>query len=268
MSGSESYTLHYWPSIPGRGEYIRLAFEAAGQPFEENNKVESLVDHIMTDTVVGHPPHFAPPLLEIRRKESGREPSGGASAERFYLSQTPAILAYLAPKLGLTGLPADEVQGTEGDLKLAQLNQLTLTALDLSNEAHDTHHPVAVGAYYEEQKDEALRRAEDFRKNRVPKFLRYFETVIRSNGRGDGKRLIGPSLSVADLVLFQVLDGLSFAYPRLMASLERKGDYGGVFGLKRHVGGWDKVKGYVESGRRRKFSNGLYRHYPELDAEA
>ena len=34
------------------------------------------------------------------------------------------------------------------------VSQITQTALDLSNEAHDVHHPIAVGLYYEDQKDE------------------------------------------------------------------------------------------------------------------
>jgi hypothetical protein len=35
---------------------------------------------------------------------------------------------------------------------------------------HDSH-PVAVGAYYDDQKTEAHRRSIDFRKSRLPKFL-------------------------------------------------------------------------------------------------
>ena len=41
----------------------------------------------------------------------------------------------------------------------ALANQLQLTIADLAAEAHDTHHPVAISKYYEEQKDEAREAA-------------------------------------------------------------------------------------------------------------
>ena len=148
----DHYELLYWPGIPGRGEYVRLAFEAAGVPYEdvsnETGSTTAFEPLIKQSGQEGRPAHFAPPILRVNRS--------------LCISQTPNILLYLGLRLGLA--PADEI----GRLCV---NQLHLTIADLANEAHDTHHPIAVGKYYEEQKDEALRRAHDFRTTRIPKFL-------------------------------------------------------------------------------------------------
>ncbi|KAI9099843.1 hypothetical protein DFS34DRAFT_684868 [Phlyctochytrium arcticum] len=251
-NNAESYTLHYWPEIPGRGEYIRLAFESSGVKFTDNTDVPQLQKLCMSLNA-GHPPHFACPILEI-----------STDGKSHYISQTPAILAYLAPKLGLLG-KTEGLSPAEHQIYQAHINQLTFTILDLSNETHDTHHPVAVADYYEDQKAEAKRRADDFRANRAPKFLKYFNLTIEGNKAGK-ERLVGDKTTVADLTLFQVIDGLKFAFPRYMASLEKKGDYKHVFALHQEIA--TELKGYLGSERRRKFSNGLFRHYDELDAPA
>lgn len=70
------------------------------------------------------------------------------------------------------------------------------------------HHPVGSGLYYEDQKEEALRKARDVRENRVPKFLGYFEGVLKGNaGEGKGRYLVGEGLTYADTTVWQVLDG-------------------------------------------------------------
>lgn len=166
----------------------------------------------MSCSKVGHPPHFAPPVLEIqleaarstksRKTETSEDVKSSAP---FFLSQTPAILAYLAPHLGLDGVKkgAEEEEDTEVDqIRRAQVNQITLTILDLNSEVHDSHHPVASSAYYEEQVPEAKKRAEDLRKVRLPKFLKLLEETIASNE--DEDHLYGSSLTTADLALFQV----------------------------------------------------------------
>jgi glutathione S-transferase len=169
-------------------------------PYEENNDVSSL-SALLSDA---SPAHFAVPILEIRHTD-------GAGGESSYLSQTPAILSYLSstlPAFSSSSSPSSS-SASASALRHSTEAQLTLTALDLSNEAHDTHHPIASGLYYEEQRDEALRRAEDFRKNRVPKFLESFEKALQ---RGKG-RLLAPEeegkegqkgAGVADLTLWQV----------------------------------------------------------------
>lgn len=149
MSSQSPYKLHYWPQIPGRGEYVRLAFEAVGQSYTEENDVKTLMSHLSNVDVTGHPPHFAPPILEVvssspgskTRKTEAKQSAKEGKASSMYLSQTPAILAYLGPKLGLVGdLKEDEEE--EREQRRALVNQLTLTALDLSNEAHDVSHLV------------------------------------------------------------------------------------------------------------------------------
>lgn len=253
-----SYELLYHPSIPGRGEFIRLAFEATHTPYtdvanEENQgtkAVYALTSPDSTGDADGNPPPFAPPMLRV--------PGEGKNGKALLVYQTPAILSYLGGKLGLAG--DDEA---EGSWVLAH----ALTALDLNNEAHDTHHPVAVGSYYEDQKEESLRKASDFRENRVPKFLGFFERVLKGNeGEGEGKFLVGGKLSYADTTVWHVLSGLFFAFPKEMEA--RKKDYPLLFeaffpGVEGHAG----VKEYLASERRKPFNMGVFRHYPELDRQ-
>ncbi|GJJ07708.1 hypothetical protein Clacol_001913 [Clathrus columnatus] len=215
-----------------------LPFEYSKTPFEDKTGFKAFSKHLSPQGT-----HFAPPLLQIKED----------SGEIFVLSQTPAILAYIGPKLGLGG---------SNEYEHATINQLTLTALDLSNEAHDVHHPISNSLYYEDQKPEAKRRAEDFRENRIPKFLTHFETVLQNNSSGV---LVGSTISTADLTLFQVLDGLHFAFPRRIGALRKSGEYTHVFQLYDRVK--DELKDYFGSKRRREYSMGLYRDYPELDQE-
>ena len=105
-----------WPGIPGRGEHIRLALEYAGVSYTEMNNPEQLLPTLTDAAKIGYPPHFAPPALKL--------PSG------HVLSQTPAILNHIAPKLGLAG----EVKGLDAEETRSLVNQLVLTALDLNNE--------------------------------------------------------------------------------------------------------------------------------------
>jgi glutathione S-transferase len=131
-------------------------------------------------------------------------------------------------------------------------------------EIHDTHHPVAGSLYYEQQKKEARRRAADFVKNRMPKFLGYFEDVLTQ--RGSGKRyLLGAHLTYADLSLFQIVAGLHFAFPRAMARAARK--FPRLLALHARIQDRPRIAAYLASPRRIPFNNeGIFRHYPELDA--
>ncbi len=154
-----AYELYYWPMIQGRGEFVRLALEEAGADYvdvarapDDETGIRTMM-RFMKDDGLGRPP-FAPPFLK-----------DGA----VVVGQTAAILLYLGPRLGL--VPDDEAGRV-------WTHQIQLTIADVVAEAHDTHHPVGVGLYYEDQKPEAARRAEDFRKNRIPKFLGWFETIL------------------------------------------------------------------------------------------
>lgn len=265
-----------WPGLPGRGEYVRLAFEYAGVPYTEQTNPSSLLSTITNPTKSSHPPAFAPPALKL--------PSG-----RF-VSQTPAILNHVAPKFGLI-VVEDGVDEEEKEERRSAVNQLVLTALDLCNEvryasptvslrhprsdprsqSHDTHHPIATEKYYDEQKDAALLRAASYRKNRLPKFLHHFQNVLATNPdapASDKTYLVGAKTTTADLTLFHVLCGVTYAFPRRVAALEKSGEYGNVFKLKERVGNEERIKEYLNSERRQAFGvNGVFRHYPELDGE-
>ncbi|AEO62224.1 9c0f998b-a036-435f-bc3a-970e5e679a8d [Thermothielavioides terrestris] len=245
------YHLIYWPGIPGRGEHVRLALEEAGAEYTDTAFTDGGVDEVLA-YVQGkipddglNPPPCAPPILKHGD---------------LVISQTPNILLYLGNRLGLV---PDADQDPDAMYKI---NALALTALDgLSNEPHDCHHPIASGLYYEDQKEEAKRRSEDYVKNRLPKFLSYFERVLESKASGDGPWLYGGALTYADLVLFQCVDGVKFMFPKAMAKLERGGKHAKVFQLYQAVAERPKIKAYLQSDRRQKYSNGIYRYYEELD---
>lgn len=251
-STSAPYELLYWPGIPGRGEHIRLCFEETGTPYKDvcNAGKGGMKDltSLISDKNTGdatNPPPLAPPILR----------HGDLT-----ISQTPNIVLYLAPKLGLAGPEGDENA-------IYHINQLALTALDgLSNEAHDTHHPIAIGAYYEEQKEEAKKKSKDYIENRLPKFVGYFERVLQGEASKGGEWLYGGQLTWADLVFWQCLDGVTFAFPKAVEGLKNSGKYGKVFGLYDRVKGRENIKAYLASDRRQDYGMGIYRHYPELDA--
>ena len=251
-SNSAPYELLYWPSIPGRGEHIRLCFEETGTPYHDvcnaSEAGMSELTPLISDSYSGdatNPPPLAPPIL--RHGD-------------LLISQTPNIVMYLAPQLGLAG-PEDDANA------IFHINQLTLTALDgLSNEAHDTHHPIAISAYYEEQKEEALKKSKGYIRNRVPKFLGYFERVLHGKASGGGEWLYGGQLTYADLVFWQCLDGLTFAFPKAVGKLKKTGKYDKIFALYARIKSREGIKAYLESDRRKGYSMGIYRHYPELDA--
>jgi glutathione S-transferase len=242
------YELHYWPSIQGRGEFIRLALEEAGAPYVDVARLpegegggERALLAFLKDTAHALPP-FAPPVLR----------AGG-----LVIAQTANILLYLGPRLRL--VPEDEAG------RLA-VHQLQLTLADFAGEAHDTHHPIAASLYYEDQKTEALRRAAAFVAERLPKFLRYFERVLTRNERGAGRHLVGAELSYADLSLAQVLWGLDYAFPRALTRLSP--EIPRCLELRDRVAERPRIAAYLASERRLPFNqHGLFRNYPELDAE-
>jgi glutathione S-transferase len=240
------YELYYWPHIPGRGEFVRLALEEGGADYvdvarkpENEGGGRAPVQRLLEPAADGRTP-YAPPILK---------------AGKLLISQTANILLYLGTRLKLA--PRDEA----GKL---WTHQLQLTLADLVVEAHDTHHPVAKSLYYEDQKAESLRRAENFRTLRLPKYLGYFERLLGSNPKGD-RHLVGGSISYADLSLYQVVDGLNYAFPRAM---ERLGPaHPRLTALHGAVMKRPRIAAYLATPRRIAFNqHGLFRHYPELDA--
>jgi glutathione S-transferase len=237
------YELYYWPTIQGRGEFVRLALEEAGADYVDvardrrQGGVNAMLA-LMDGAAVERPP-FAPPFLRMAGQIIG---------------QTANILLCLGTQLDLA--PRDE----PGRL---WAHQLQLTVADFVGEIHDTHHPITVGLYYEDQREEARRRAADFRAERAPRYLGYFERVLERNTGGD-RHLVGASLTYPDLSLFQLVEGLRYAFPRMMARLEP--DYPRVVAVHDHVASRPRIAAYLASPRRIPFSDeGIFRRYKELD---
>jgi len=237
-----AYELYYWPSTPGRGEFVRLALEEGGADYVDVARRGSgmaKMMKLMNGPRVATPP-FAPPFLR-----SGK----------LLIAQTANILLYLGDALSLA--PANEA----GRLFT---NQLQLTIADFVAEAHDVHHPIASSLYYEDQKREAKRTAESFRKERVPKYLGYFEKVLSRNAKGD-RYLVGARLTYADLSLFEIVAGMRYAFPKLMKRQERK--YPRIIALADRVADRPRITSYLGSKRRLPYDQvGIFRHYAELDA--
>jgi glutathione S-transferase len=259
-SDQPKYTLLYHGGIPGRGEFIRLAFEATKTPYIDAGngtaaQRKQVYAYCGSDSLgeAGNPPCFSPPMLKITG--AGK----GGKGKDLIISQTSNILLYLGRELGLVG--------EEDGVDVWHVNELALTALDLNNETHDTHHPVSTSEYHEDQKEESLRKAKDFRKNRIPKYLGVFERTLQGNVEsGGGKYLVGDGLTYADLTIWQMLDGLKYAFPKEMEA--RSKEFPLLFGtLYPNIKEEDGVKEYLESERRLGYSMGIFRHYPELDRE-
>jgi glutathione S-transferase len=235
------YELYYWGSIPGRGEFVRLALEDAGAPYVDVARADGGEERMLAllgDAALACPP-FAPPFLKAGKRLIG---------------QTANILLFLGERHGLA---------PRGEAGRLFTHQLQLTLSDLVAEAHDTHHPIAGSLYYEDQLHEAKRRAADFRANRIPKFLRYFERVLAANPSGPA-HLVGARPTYADLSLFQVVAGLEYAFPNAMARTAK--DCPNVQSLCARVAERPRIAAYLASERRLPFNRqGIFRHYAELD---
>lgn len=240
------YQLHYWPGIQGRGEFVRLALEAAGAPYIDvargdasNGQGLPALFHYLQDASVVRPPFACPVLVDGKQ----------------VIGQTAAILLYLGPRLKLVG-------ASEADRLWA--HQIQLTIADAVNEVHNTHHPLAGSLYYEEQKKEAFIAAKEFRTQRIPKFLGWLEAVLARNPKGN-THLVGARLSYPDLSLFQLVEGLLYAFPRATKRALKKTPL--VLALHDRVAQHRRVSAYLSSERRRPFNeDGIFRRYPELDA--
>jgi len=222
------YELYYWPGIQGRGEFIRLALEDADADYVDVARRPKGMQAMAFQMKRNHV--FAPPFLR---------------AGELVVAQTAMILHYLGPRLGLA---------PKGEAQRLWLHQQQLTISDWLVEVHDTHHPIGSGLYYEDQKPESRRRAGDFHAGRLPKYLGYFERVERSR-----------AITYVDLSLFQMIEGLRYAFPDTMRSIERK--YPKLVALHDRVAARPRLAAYLASQRRIPFNQqGIFRHYPELDA--
>lgn len=240
-----AYELYYWTGIPGRGEFVRLALEEAGaayfdiaRNFKTMREGAPALMAFMADENLVHPPFAAPVLKD----------------GEVVIAQTSAILLYLGDRHCLA--PTDPVQRL-------WTHQIQLTIADLVGEAHDAHHPLGGNFWYNEQKDEARRRTENFREHRIPRFIGWLETILARNPAGP-EFLVGGALTYADLSLFQAMEGLAYAFPKQTARTLAEKPL--VAALRQRVGERPRIKAYLESGRRQAFNtDGVFRHYPELD---
>lgn len=240
------YQLYYWPGIQGRGEFVRLALEDACADYVDVARGPDgsrAVLRWLERPATGHP-SFAPPFLK---------------AGRDLIGQTANILLYLGPRLGLA---------PTGESARLWTHQLQLTITDLVAEVHDSHHPIASGLYYEDQREEAKRRASNLRAERLPKYLGWFERVLADNGPNNRhsrpRGLVGSTGTYADLSLFQVIEGLRYAFPHAMRRLEASLPH--CVALHDRVAARPNVAAYLASPRRIPFNEGgIFRHYPELD---
>lgn len=269
------YELFYWPMLQGRGEFVRLALEDAEADYTDiarhgqgshggmarmQQVLESEPDHTGDDSdkhdngdssgtkgsaggiALPFELPFAPPFLKARP---------------HVVSQTANILQFLGPRLSL--VPEDAASRTF-------INGLQLTIADAVTEAHDTHHPIASSLYYEDQKAAAKARAGDFIDQRIPKFLGYFQRVIERNP-ADAGWLVGHQASYADLSLFQLIEGLHYAFPKGLHDFNQR--YPMLATLRENVAARPGLKRYLASKRRIAFNEeGIFRHYPELDRKA
>ncbi len=249
---SQRFDLYYWPTIQGRGEFVRLALEHGGADYAD----------------VARGPRGMAAMMRLMKSPRGSRGRATAQAPSrstpvpfappflvhgaVTIAQTANILFYLGPRLGLA---------PKAEQAALWVHQVQLTIADLVGEAHDTHHPVGVGMYYAEQKPEAKRRAREFRTDRLPKYLGYFERILARN-RG---LVSGRSVSYADLSLFQVMAGLRYAFPR--ATRSHEGALPQLRALHDRVAALPRVAKYLVSPRRVAFNtDGIFRAYPELDA--
>lgn len=245
-----NYQLHYWPHIQGRGEFVRLALEAAGAPYVDVARGDEAAGQgmpalhgLLQDKTQARPPFACPVLVDDKR----------------VIAQTAAILYYLGPRLKLVG---------RSEVDQAWAHQVQLTIADVVNEVHNTHHPISAALHFEDQQAEAVRAAQAFLAHRLPKYLAWFEAALRRNpargGDGNAPRLVGGRLSYPDLSLFQLVEGLRYAFP--LNAVKALAKAPAVRALHASVAQQKRVAAYLASPRRIAFNNeGIFRHYPALD---
>jgi glutathione S-transferase len=231
------YQLYYWPGIQGRGEYVRLALEDAGADYDDVARGAGGMSAMSKMMEADRTPPFAPPFLKAGRQVIG---------------QTANILLYLGSRHGLA---------PKAEAGRLWVHQMQLTITDFVAEVHDTHHPIGVSLYYEDQRGPAKKRTEEFWNERVPKYLGYFEQLVSDSG---GTFTTGRRVTYVDLSLFQIVEGLRYAFPKRMQKFER--EIPKLVELRDRVAARPNIKAYLESDRRIAFNeDGIFRHYKELD---
>jgi len=237
------YELVYWPSLQGRGEFVRLALEDVGVPYVDRARLAEAEGGgpacVRAHLYGAGPgtPGFAPPYLI----DGGRK-----------LAQMPLICSYLGVRHGLS---PDDPDGRR------RAQQLMLTVSDVLTEIHATHHPIAVGLYYADQQAAATQAAELFRRQRLPLWLAFFE---RNLAPGSEAWMLGEACSYVDLAIFQLIEGLRYAFPKAAATALESVPR--LVALHARVAARPRLAAYLASERRIPFNNdGLFRCYAALD---
>ncbi len=231
MSDENTYALYYWPAIPGRGEPVRLTFHLGGIEYVDVARQEGA--GAITKFLKGGEGPFAPPFVVH-------------DEDVFW--QTANLCDLIARRHGMVD-----------DEEAPRALQLMMTIMDVFAEAHDTHHPVATGLYYDDQKDAAKANSKAFREERIPKYLDFFESHL------EGGTLLGDELSYVDAALWHLHEGLQYAFPKAMKSYGDR--WPRIAALDEAVHENERLAAYLDSDDRMEFNeNGIFRHYPELDA--
>ena len=191
------YELYYWPGIQGRGEFVRLALEAAGAAYVDVARERGAgrgMKGMMAKLEGGAPQTpFAPPFLRDGE---------------IVVSHVANILHYLGPKLGLA--PKDEAGRIFA-------NGLQLTITDFVAEIYDTHHPIATDLYYEDQKTGGEGPLHGLPSGARAEISRLFRARAERQPGGIGAR-VGDKLTTVDLSLFQIWEGTAYAFPHAFAN--------------------------------------------------
>lgn len=174
---SETWKLYYWDMCPGRGEYVRIVFEEAGVQFLEDR--DNILEKVIKGGMEGFPA-FAPPVI---------------TRGDFKLSQTPVICEYLGKHFNL--YPAS-------DTDVWHARQINLTIHDFQADGRNVFHAKQFTASYFGQEAETQGHIDWFRKERLPRWLLYFEKLLQANDNGRSF-VIGDKLTYVDLGLLQVL---------------------------------------------------------------
>lgn len=234
---STPYDLYYWPVLPGRGEVIRMILEDAGVAYRDVARDEGFAAiTAVREGALGEPRPYAPPVLKHGD---------------LVLSQSAVIARYLGERHGLAS--SDE----RGRL-LTQQHFLGWS--DLMAETHETHHPIAVGLHYEEQRDAAKERAHHFLANRLGSWLDHFERIV---SHGEGHQVPGV-MTYADFMARFVIRGIEYAFP---STFDRhRPQIPSLLSLTERVEARPALAAYLVSDRCLAFNeHGIFRHYPELD---
>ena len=195
MSTEAPWELYYWTRMKdgqntmiGRGEFVRLLFEAAGVPYIDHGiKDPSSIAHFVYGGGNTGFPVFAPPVVK---------------KGDFVIFNTPAIMRYVGREVGL--FPETPEDAAHAD---AVIEVIT----DFMTEGRLVFHPKCFTTTYYEQVEESKPYVAWFEEHRISKFLGYLDRVLKANHASDFT--VGAKLTYVDVALFHVLDAAQSQFP-------------------------------------------------------